>query len=354
MDGITITVTADAGVLPADAVLQASRITDETALAGYTQAVDAADSGANAAAANLYAFDITILNAAGEAVEPDKTKGEVKVAFSNPDPEKWDVSELSLYHVDEAAGTAQALDTLGDETAQTVAAEAPGFSPYLLLGAAAGAILHLPCGSINDPNWTEIAPFTYQAVGNPSSFPVPVLDAAVAIEGWYPSYYTMHPIDKVSVPEAGKDYYPKLCQPLRASASSDYMKYMGSGSAYWISGLDGSREIRTTSDIYSFSDYYRVGASKTPKGTGAIPFTRWTKAGSGIYFSRLVTFEGRYERVSYYFWNQNSKDAKQISFGTEVVELGVDAGFDENPGKTSLTLGSDDGGKYAGPSRSRV
>jgi hypothetical protein len=54
-------------------------------------------------ASDLYAFNITIYDKDGNEIEPDETKGQVKVSFSNPDPEKWDASDLSVYHVDDGA-----------------------------------------------------------------------------------------------------------------------------------------------------------------------------------------------------------------------------------------------------------
>lgn len=123
VDGVTISVTADAGVFPEGAYLVARRATvEEQAVA--EQAIDAAGGAVNVA--ERYSFDISVYDAAGNEIQPDTSKGSVKVSFALAKVNDASV-EADIYHISDNA-EAQQLNsvTVGDQ----IEAETTGFSIY--------------------------------------------------------------------------------------------------------------------------------------------------------------------------------------------------------------------------------
>lgn len=97
VDGVIITVTADKGVLPDNAVLKASLITDEDRMERINGAVDSVrEEGLNVG--KSYTFDIHIEDEKGNEIEPDTAAGKVYVAFA---PEQTDNVNLTpnIYHI---------------------------------------------------------------------------------------------------------------------------------------------------------------------------------------------------------------------------------------------------------------
>ena len=78
--GVTITVDADAGVFPADAKLSAAMIVDESDIA---QIEDAVEAEAGVPSEQSFTFDIRVLDADGNELQPDPDKGEVRVSFAS-------------------------------------------------------------------------------------------------------------------------------------------------------------------------------------------------------------------------------------------------------------------------------
>lgn len=123
VDGVTISVTADAGVFPEGAYLVARRATvEEQAVA--EQAIDAAGGAVNVA--ERYSFDISVYDAAGNEIQPDNSKGSVKVSFGLAKVNDANV-EADIYHISDNAEAEQLNSvTVGDQ----IEAETTGFSIY--------------------------------------------------------------------------------------------------------------------------------------------------------------------------------------------------------------------------------
>ena len=83
VNGTSITVKADAGVFPAGSTLEVTPISKyEASAKGVEGAIDTKrDSEKNVV--DSMTFDITIYDADGNEIEPDNSKGEVKITFNN-------------------------------------------------------------------------------------------------------------------------------------------------------------------------------------------------------------------------------------------------------------------------------
>ena len=112
VDGIKITLTADPGVFPVDAELWAEKVEDEATEEAIEEAVEKErDSNVNVALS--YKFDIKMfLN--GEEVQPDTTKGSVKVTFTL-DEELSKCLDANAYHLKETAKGEFKAENLGAE-----------------------------------------------------------------------------------------------------------------------------------------------------------------------------------------------------------------------------------------------
>ena len=123
VDGIKITLTADPGVFPVDAELWAEKVEDEATEEAIEEAVEKErDSNVNVALS--YKFDIKMfLN--GEEVQPDTTKGSVKVTFTL-DEELSKCLDANAYHLKETAKGEFKAENLGAEvkTVEEAAKEA--------------------------------------------------------------------------------------------------------------------------------------------------------------------------------------------------------------------------------------
>lgn len=140
VDGITVTVSAEEGVFPEGATLQVERITAGEQLDTITNEVSQAQAEENEAKRDeatagrlydteIYAFDITILNAQGEEIQPDTSKGEVKVRFSNLPMENAEGDTQQMFCMDEEQNV-ELLDTLTDAEDKTTETQAEHFTVY--------------------------------------------------------------------------------------------------------------------------------------------------------------------------------------------------------------------------------
>ena len=140
VDGITVTVSAKEGVFPEGATLQVNRITAGEQLDSITDEVSQAQAEENAAKRDettagrlydteIYAFDITILNAQGEEIQPDTSKGEVKVRFSNLPMENAEGDTQQMFCMDEEQNV-ELLDTLTNTEDKTTETLAEHFTVY--------------------------------------------------------------------------------------------------------------------------------------------------------------------------------------------------------------------------------
>lgn len=127
VDGVVITVKADEGVFPEGALLTARAATaEETEVAEV--AVAAERESANVASS--YTFDIKVLNSDGVEIQPDTTKGTVKVEFAMEEA-RAEYLEADIYHISDANPAAPVAEKLETEnTDNIVEAETTGFSFY--------------------------------------------------------------------------------------------------------------------------------------------------------------------------------------------------------------------------------
>lgn len=112
VDGIKITLIADVGVFPEDAELWAEKVEDEATEEAIEEAVEKErDNNVNVALS--YKFDIKMfLN--GEEVQPDTTKGTVKVTFTLEE-ELSECLDANAYHLKEEADGELTAENLGAE-----------------------------------------------------------------------------------------------------------------------------------------------------------------------------------------------------------------------------------------------
>ena len=111
ISGVFVTVKADPGVFPKGAKLQVKKVGK-----GTERKVDSAvKEKLEADQENLLQsmiFDISVLNKDGEEVQPDTTKGEVKVQFSHiPFLEENAEKQISVFHLDSVDAEAEKLAT---------------------------------------------------------------------------------------------------------------------------------------------------------------------------------------------------------------------------------------------------
>ena len=109
LSGVLVTVQADSGVFPKGATLRVRKLSKDE-----ERKVDSAvKEKLEADQENLLEsmiFDISVLNKDGEEVQPDTTKGEVKVQFSNiPFLQEDAEKQISVFHLDSVDAEAEKL-----------------------------------------------------------------------------------------------------------------------------------------------------------------------------------------------------------------------------------------------------
>ena len=135
VDGVEITVTATAGVFPDGASLSVRK-----ADAGEESLADAAVDKVRAEEKNVaesYTFDIKVLDKDGNEIQPDTSRGSVRVSFAMPEVSNANL-DADIYHVsDHGALVAEELssDVIASEASdvgvtEEVIAETDGFSYY--------------------------------------------------------------------------------------------------------------------------------------------------------------------------------------------------------------------------------
>ena len=143
LNGVEIEVTAPAGVLPEGARLRARALTAEEEQEALAKiAAHASETGKTATAQFL--CDLTVLNAAGEEIQPDNTKGTLAVSFRNVSIVSAEVSKtgedseaqdtnVAVLHIDEEASKVDTLRTGLDENTPVLQAAAEHFSPFAVV-----------------------------------------------------------------------------------------------------------------------------------------------------------------------------------------------------------------------------
>ena len=144
LDGVDIEVSAPAGVLPEGASLKARKLTEEEekeVLAKINAHAEAAGKSATA----QFLCDLTVLNAAGEEIQPDNTKGTLAISFRNvtivsaasaetgTDGAEVEQNAVSVLHIDEANEKVDTLREGLNENTPVLQAAAEHFSPFAVV-----------------------------------------------------------------------------------------------------------------------------------------------------------------------------------------------------------------------------
>lgn len=131
IDDVEIKVSADKGVFPVGAVLAVEKLEKEEQEKVDETVSEERENDKNLAVS--YTYDIKVLDTNGTEIQPDTSKGEVKVSF-NMEEVKSQNLEADIYHIEEdkdskTGFTADKLD-VEKEDIETISAETDGFSYY--------------------------------------------------------------------------------------------------------------------------------------------------------------------------------------------------------------------------------
>ena len=133
ISGVLVTVQADAGVFPSGATLQVRKLSS-----AEEQHVDSAVKekveAENQELLQSFVLDITVLDRDGAEVQPDTTKGEVRVNFSKlPFLKENTGQQISVFHLDEIGAEVERLkESEIDEEENAVEVKAAHFSLFAI------------------------------------------------------------------------------------------------------------------------------------------------------------------------------------------------------------------------------
>ena len=128
---IVITLTADKGVFPDNVTLSAEEITNKSDVGKIEEAVgDAA--GPDERVTETRSFDIKVLTAAKEEVQPDTSAGSIELSFANVGTKdtNGDAKNIDVYHVSDAMTAAEPVATAVDTASDSVSISPKHFSIY--------------------------------------------------------------------------------------------------------------------------------------------------------------------------------------------------------------------------------
>ena len=111
LDGIRISVSADAGVFPKGSVLKAKKLVKTADKKKVEASIEEKLKEEDATLAESFIFDISIRDKDGEEIQPDTSQGEVKVSFEQLDLSALqEGKELAVFHLDEVEAEAEKLE----------------------------------------------------------------------------------------------------------------------------------------------------------------------------------------------------------------------------------------------------
>ena len=149
LDGVEIEVTAPTGVLPEGATLRARHLTEEEEKEVLAKIAEHADTEGKTATAQ-FLCDLSVLNAAGEEIQPDSSKGALAVSFRNvsivsaetsdmnTDAEETESKGVSVLHIDEDEKKVETLEEGLDEELPILQASTESFSPFAVVNYQSG------------------------------------------------------------------------------------------------------------------------------------------------------------------------------------------------------------------------
>ena len=150
LDGVEIEVTAPAGVLPEGATLRARHLTEEEEKEVLEKISEHADTEGKTATAQ-FLCDLSVLNAEGEVIQPDSSKGTLSVSFRNvsivsaevsdmkTDNEETESEGVSVLHIDDELNQVETLEKGLDEELPVLQAETEHFSPFAVINYRSGS-----------------------------------------------------------------------------------------------------------------------------------------------------------------------------------------------------------------------
>lgn len=128
VDGVRVTVKADAGVFPEGATLSVAKVSGSEEQAVEAAVDEKRDDNKNKVEA--YTFDIKVLDKDGNEIEPDNSKGKVKVSFTLEEVANENL-ETDVYHIKGEVGSLSVDELNAEEVGDTtVEATTDGFSYY--------------------------------------------------------------------------------------------------------------------------------------------------------------------------------------------------------------------------------
>ncbi len=153
VDKIKITATAPAGVIPEGATLDVKLISSKNEVKEIEDTIEDTfkkdrEVANSSKVEQSYSFDIQLLDSNNRPIEPDTTKGDVLVSFTNvgaKETVKETDSDLLVYYVTDELDEAEKLDSYIDTRTDSVYISAEHFSIYTVVitsGAAEGTVLH--------------------------------------------------------------------------------------------------------------------------------------------------------------------------------------------------------------------
>lgn len=133
ISGVLVTVQADAGVFPKDAKLQLKKLTN-VEKQDVDSAVKEKVEAENQELLQSFVLDITVLDQDGAEVQPDTTRGEVKLNFSKlPFLKENAGQQISVFHLDEIGAEVEKLkESEIDEEENAVEVKAAHFSLFVI------------------------------------------------------------------------------------------------------------------------------------------------------------------------------------------------------------------------------
>lgn len=122
VDGVKVKVSADANVFPEGTTMEVKKVT----LTSQEKKLISEKQDDNKSTIKQYSFDITMKNKDGEEIEPDTSKGKVKVTFTN---DYVKMLSTDVYHI---VNDQKAESLKLDKSKNTVTGETKSFSTYVI------------------------------------------------------------------------------------------------------------------------------------------------------------------------------------------------------------------------------
>lgn len=149
VDGMEVTVTAQAGVLPEDVILKVRKVENRKRIEEMQEAIEnhMEEQDQGTTVEEMVVFDVSLWDSEGNEIQPDTTKGEIVVSFRNLGlMENAVLEELEIYHFEDTAST-QVMKEEAIVEDEAVVCSVDHFSEYavvkLMAAQTAGAVAQI-------------------------------------------------------------------------------------------------------------------------------------------------------------------------------------------------------------------